>query len=132
MTPDGIDGYYMVNWVTDDSDDLDSIVQQQDYYTSLYYLMTDLNIAMFNNHHPLVRNYHQIIEDPDYYSIKIIDTYLLPTGEMIGIPRGNFWLKIFQRRIKNWYANKIEFAKSIRNLMYRETNGRYPKTRRHA
>ena len=131
LTPDNIDGYYMVNWVTDENDNLINIVQQQEYYTSLYYLIINSNLNIFNNYHPLIRNYLHVLEDPNYHTIKIIDTYLLPTGEMIGIPRGNFWLKIIQRRIKNWYAKRIKFLKDYKNLMHREINGKYPKVKQY-
>jgi hypothetical protein len=50
--------------------------------------------------HPSIRNYKNIIANPKYMNIEIVQKKLLETGETIAIIK-TCWLKIFQRKIRS-------------------------------
>ncbi|MHA2082190.1 MAG: hypothetical protein ACXABD_00410 [Candidatus Thorarchaeota archaeon] len=72
---------------------------------------------------PHIANGEQVFRHPSYFSPQILDVEILPGGECIGIPRGTFWLKIFQRKIKNILKKreqKVRHFRCIKNFMSRE------------
>ena len=50
---------------------------------------------------PHIANAEQVFRHDSYFAPQIIDVEILPGGECIGIPRGSFWLKIFQKKVRN-------------------------------
>ena len=76
-----------------------------------------------NISHPFIRNYRNIIYN---YNVDIIQQIRLDTGHILCIPK-TFWLKLFQRKCKNYLKRRLHMMKNPRNLMYRELNGHFPK-----
>jgi hypothetical protein len=72
--------------------------------------------------HPYIRNYMNVTRP---FRVDIVEMIELETGHMICIPK-TFWLKIFQRKFKN-YNNKlqkrIQRAKNPKILIRRSTYG---------
>lgn len=70
-----------------------------------------------------IANGEKVFRDASYFAPQIMDIEILPGGECVGIPRGTFWLKIFQRKFKNILKKrdkKVHHLKCIKNLMNRE------------
>jgi hypothetical protein len=80
--------------------------------------------------HPIIRNYFPIIRARGIRSLEIAKTlYLDPGGECVCILK-TFWLRIFQRKVRNWIRNKAlvsNYLRTSRHLMFREIRGT-PKT----
>jgi hypothetical protein len=79
-----------------------------------------------NKQHPTIRNYFQIMNKG--YNIEIVQNFDYNGEETIAIIK-TCWLKIFQRKWKNFYKKRKEFikkAKNIHNLHYRQIHGRFP------
>lgn len=56
-------------------------------------------------YHPLIRNYMNIVNDPRYYRIDIVQTIELQGGECVAVVK-TYLLKILQRRWRNWMNNR--------------------------
>ena len=72
---------------------------------------------------PQIVNGENIFRHISYFAPQIIDIEILPGGECIGIPRGSFWLKIFQRKFRNILKKrdqKVRYYRCIKNFMNRE------------
>ena len=72
---------------------------------------------------PHIANGEQVFRHASYFAPQILDVEILPGGECIGIPRGTFWLKIFQRKFRNILKKreqKIRHFRCIKNFMSRE------------
>jgi len=75
--------------------------------------------------HPNIRNYKNIIRNPKYYTLDIAKTIFLDSGEYICYLK-TFWLKIFQRKYKKYYIEKIKLIKKrkkLLNLLNRQLTG---------
>lgn len=70
-----------------------------------------------------IANGEKVFRDASYFAPQIMDIEILSGGECIGIPRGTFWLKIFQRKFRNILKTrekKINHFRHIKNYMARE------------
>jgi len=73
--------------------------------------------------HPSIRNYYNIVKK---YKLEIVQMIYLNTGHQICIPK-TFWLKIIQRKYKNYYKKlqeRIVRAKHPKALLRRQITGK--------
>lgn len=80
--------------------------------------------------HPVIRNYRAAVSKKNYISLEIIEYIELEGGEHVAIYK-TFWLRIFQRKWKKHYHNKMKLVRSLlkpRGLLLREI-GSYPHSR---
>jgi hypothetical protein len=78
------------------------------------------------NQHPVVRNSYKINSDKGIIKPHIVQEVILDTGHSTCIIK-TFWLRIFQRKWKNYYRKKINHYKKISSLNYRRMYGKWPK-----
>ena len=81
-----------------------------------------LNVAERNNlrayGHPVIRNYFPIIRARGIRSLEIIEMhYLEPGGECVCVLK-TVWLRIFQRKVRNWIQNKQRVASYLKKSRY--------------
>lgn len=55
--------------------------------------------------HSIIRNYKNIITNENYIQPEIAECHYLPGGECVCVKK-TFWLRIFQRKLKNMYKKK--------------------------
>ena len=55
--------------------------------------------------HAFIRNYKSIITNENYIQPEIAECHYLPGGECVCVKK-TFWLRILQRKMKNWYKKK--------------------------
>ena len=70
-----------------------------------------------------IANAETVYRHSSYLAPQLIEIDILPGGECIGIPRGSFWLKIFQRKWRNILIKrkeKINHYRQLNNMMNRE------------
>lgn len=80
------------------------------------------------SHHKFIRNYHNIITNPNYIKPEIGEKIYLPSGHCVCIIK-TIWLKLVQRAWKKTYKNKIDIIKkrcSIYAIRTREITGNWP------
>lgn len=79
------------------------------------------------NHH-IIRNYLNIISQKNYIQPEIVEVVIVKDGDISYTTciKKTFWLRIFQRKFKNYYKKKIQFMRNIVNLRHRELHGRFP------
>lgn len=73
--------------------------------------------------HPSIRNYHNIVKK---YALEIVQMIHINTGHQMCIPK-TFWLKIIQRKYKNYYKKlqeRIRRAKHPKALFKRQITGK--------
>ena len=73
--------------------------------------------------HPSIRNYHNIVKK---YALEIVQMIHINTGHQMCIPK-TFWLKIIQRKYKNYYQKlqeRIRRAKQPQALFKRQITGK--------
>jgi len=78
--------------------------------------------------HRLIRNYHNIIREPNYIKPEIAECIELPTGEHIVIIK-TMWIKIIQRKWKKIYATRqhmIMCRSSPTSIATRQVTGKWP------
>jgi hypothetical protein len=78
--------------------------------------------------HKLLRNYHNIISQPNYIKPEIAECITLPTGEHIAIIK-TMWIKIIQRKWKKIYAIRkhiIKCRSCPASLSTRQLTGNWP------
>lgn len=76
--------------------------------------------------HPIIRNSYKINSDKGIIKPQIVQEVILDTGHSTCIIK-TFWLKVFQRKWKNYYQKKINHYKKIASLNYRSIYGKWPK-----
>ena len=78
--------------------------------------------------HPTIRNYHNIILNPNYIKPEIGEYIILPTQEAIAILK-TFWLRIIQKKWKKVFQERKNVIRQrcyLSNLSIREIRGRWP------
>jgi hypothetical protein len=78
--------------------------------------------------HPIIRNYQNIISNPNYIKPEIGEYIILPTHETITILK-TFWIRIIQKKWKKVFKQKQTIIKqrcSIQSLKIRQTTGYWP------
>jgi hypothetical protein len=77
--------------------------------------------------HPTIRNYRNIVLNPNYIKPEIGEYIILPTQEAIAILK-TFWLRIIQKKWKKVFQerkNVIRQRCNLSNLSIREIRGRW-------
>lgn len=95
---------------------LKSIYSNNNLYSNRYYGV-----------HPTIRNYKNIIRNPNYIKPEIGEYIILPTQESIAILK-TFWLRIIQKKWKKVFKERKNVIKQrchISNLSIREIRGRW-------
>ena len=116
---------------SDDEYDNNILIKIDDIIESLknFYSSNEMNIiANRYGDHPTIRNYHNIISNPNYIKQEIGQYIILPTQEAIAILK-TFWLRIIQRKWKKIFQerkNIISQRCNIFNLSIRQVYGRWP------
>jgi hypothetical protein len=78
--------------------------------------------------HPIIRNYQNIISNPNYIKPEIGEYIILPTQETITILK-TFWIRIIQKKWKKVFKQKQKIIRqrcSIQSLKIRQTTGYWP------
>lgn len=78
--------------------------------------------------HKLLRNYHNIISQPNYVKPEIAECINLPTGEQIAIIK-TMWIKIIQRKWKKIFITRnhiIKCRSCPSSLSTRQLTGKWP------
>ena len=81
-----------------------------------------LHIAEHNNlrayGHPVIRNYFPIIRARGIRSLEIVETiYLEPGGECVCVLK-TVWIRIFQRKVRNWIRKKRQVSYYLKTSRY--------------
>ena len=85
----------------------------------------DIVCGLTRNPHKIIRNYLNIISEPDYIKPEIIKKIKLPSGHRVAILK-TYLIRIIQRAWKKVFAKRmevIERRKMIHNLNYRMYRG---------
>ena len=80
--------------------------------------------------HPTIRNYHNIISNPNYIKPEIGEYIILPTQEAVAILK-TFWLRIIQKKWKKVFQERKNIIRqrcNLSNLSIREIRGRWPES----
>jgi hypothetical protein len=116
---------------SDDEDENDGIthIYQIQQRTTTFYTEELPNDPYRQKSHKLIRNYHNIIRDPNYIKPEIAECIVLPTGENIAIIK-TMWIKIIQRKWKKVYAARqhiIKCRSCPSSLSTRQLTGMWPR-----
>lgn len=83
----------------------------------------------FKDHqHPTIKNYHNIISNPDYIKPEIGEYIILPTQEAITILK-TIWIRIIQKKWKKVLQQKQHIIRErckIQNLKHKQITGYWP------
>ena len=85
------------------------------------------------SHHKFIRNYHNIITNPNYIKPEIGEKIYLPSGHCVCIIK-TIWLKLIQRAWKKTYKNRINVIQkrcSIHSIRTRVITGNWPENCRY-
>ena len=66
-------------------------------------------------YHPIIRNYHNILNNVNHYKLDIIQVIELSGNEQVACIK-TIWLKLLQRRWKKIYKERITKIKRLKNL----------------
>lgn len=80
--------------------DYDYISELAEFYNDNYF-----NRVKQLTPHSFIRNYKSIIMNENYIQPEIAECHYLPGGECVCIKK-TFWIRILQRKMKNWYKKK--------------------------
>jgi hypothetical protein len=83
------------------------------------------NYDNYINIHPTISNYINIIRN-DYFKIEIIEEYDNVENISMAIKK-TYLIKIIQKKWRSILKKRLNFKKNIKNLLYREIHGKYPK-----
>lgn len=113
---------------------IDDIISIRDFY-NLEYLLDIINFQLFYytiqesnisiEEHPTIRNYNKFLNKYKTSTLDIVFYQELDGGEIVCYIK-TFWLKIFQRKWKQYYIKlkkKIQKMKSPLTLLKREIKG---------
>jgi len=82
----------------------------------------------YENHiniHPTISNYINIIRN-SYFKIEIIEEYDNLENISMAIKK-TYLIKIIQKKWKAILKKRLNWMKNIKNLLYREIHGKYPR-----
>ena len=88
-----------------------------------YILHLATTYSRFQESHPVIENYKNIVANSKNHNIDIIQQDILSGEEMVAYKK-TFWLRIFQKKWKKNYYKKINFYKNPKNLFSRQLHGR--------
>ena len=104
----------------DNESDEETICEEINAYKQIIYNFKDVCRIKSGITHPTIRNYEKIIKKNRDISTEIVSCFILKNGQMALIHH-TFWLRILQKKFKNYYKNKILL--SIKTLAMREILG---------
>ncbi len=116
----------------DDEDEEDAMVTKISHIQSLYrsnYEEISSNRQYNHIPHKIIRNYHNIISQPNYIRPEIAECFVLPTLEYIAIIK-TIWIRLIQRKWKRVFAEKKQVQKSracLSSISTRQVTGMWPK-----
>ena len=87
----------------------DEIKWLQDHYSNQFN-------SLYSKNHPTIRNYRNIIKNPNYIKPEIGQYIILPTQEAIAILK-TFWLRIIQKKWKKVFQERKNIIKQRCNLL---------------
>lgn len=100
----------------------------------VYYYQTNIQRTVANNSkfniHPWLRNYKNIVLNPDYIRPQIAECIYLSGDEKVAILK-TFWLRIVQRAWKRLFRTRSlirQQRQSIYSSVYKQIYGEWPKT----
>jgi hypothetical protein len=82
----------------------------------------------YNYAHPAIRNYQNIISNPNYIRAEIGEYIILPTQEAITILK-TFWIRIIQKKWKKVFKQQQQIIQErckLQNLNIRRITGYWP------
>ena len=103
--------------------DLDSS-QHISYKNYIRYVKSQWN-SIQNISHGVIRNISNIVKNPNYIKLEIIEILILSKGEHVAILK-TFWLRILQRRYKKYFYKKQKYIIKMKNpkhIYYRRVLG---------
>lgn len=115
-----------------DEDDEENTATKITHIQSLYrtnYEEISLNRQYNNIPHKIIRNYHNIISQPNYIRPEIAECFVLPTLEYIAIIK-TIWIRLIQRKWKSIFAERKQIQKSrmcLSSISSRQITGIWPK-----
>lgn len=77
----------------------------------------------------IIRNYKNIITNPQYPQVDIVDIKRLEPGDEDVAILKTCWLRIFQRKCRTYCKYKkalLKHKKLVSSIMYREIHGKWP------
>lgn len=113
-----------------DSDNPNNITKLQDELRVLRAIYFNPELQDIVAHHPIIRNYRNIISKSDYIKPEIGQYIILPTQEAIAILK-TFWLRIIQRKWKKVFAERQHIIRQRKHpaaLHYRQIHGKWPES----
>lgn len=115
---------------SDDENNYYNRIHNAIYYLKRKYLyLTESD--MFNPilyTHPTIRNYYNIVSNPNYIKPEIGQYIILPTHEAVAVLK-TFWIRIIQRKWKKVFQQQqqiIEERCKLPSLQFRQTTGHWP------
>ena len=126
---------YETNY-SSDSDDSDSNDENNSYnrihnainYLKQKYLYITYEFDPIFHNHPIIRNYYNIVSNPNYITPEIGQYIILPTLEAVAVLK-TFWIRIVQRKWKKVFKQQQHIIKErckIHSLQFRQTTGHWP------
>ena len=128
---------YDTNYSSDSSDsDSDSNDENNSYnrihnainYLKQKYLYITYEFDPIFHNHPIIRNYYNIVSNPNYIQPEIGQYIILPTLEAVAVLK-TFWIRIVQRKWKKVFKQQRHIIKErckIHSLQFRQTTGHWP------
>jgi|TARA_B100001093_G_C26554633_1_gene895984 hypothetical protein len=140
---------YKHNWGNDDRNNNDKFLFHEKISKKLFYNHQGLCKILFKNYsrdhnikittysnylyynnlplktHDTINNFNIISTHKNYFKFEIIQKY--NEGDITFAIKKTFWLRIFQRKMKNRYKKKIKYMMNPVNLHYRQIHGKWHK-----
>ena len=111
----------------EDTNSITHLYQIQQLTTKYY--MEYFDVSFREKPHKLIRNYHNIISQPNYIKPEIAECIYLETGECVAILK-TFWVRLIQRKWKNICKERKRVIRercNFKSLRHRELYGKWPK-----
>ena len=122
----------------EDSEDEDSVCYSNlfevkniaKYFTKQYQKMKRRSDYFLVSQHPIIRNYKQLIESPNYFKPEIGECVYLKNGTCVCILK-TFWIRIIQRAWKKVFLERKKLwikRMFYSSIFHRELHGNWPKS----
>ena len=116
-------------YTEEDEEEDDSVIKIEDImrsYKKIYRNLSNTNQNYYK--HPIIKNYANIISNPNYIQLEIIQRIYLKGDECVAILK-TFWIRIIQKTWKKIYSlrkNIIEKRTKLNAILYSELHGKWP------
>lgn len=122
-----IKGHYLVTYNIDVNEFMNDIEECQDILNAMEdWYDENENKTLY---HDYIRNYSNIVRNPKYFQIHIVEMKELEGNEYVASLK-TYLINIIQRRWRKYYANKQKIINERKRpfaLLTRELTGKYPK-----